>query len=61
MKRNHNSETGEKQLSKERQCAKVASLFNKFSYFRDNIFVQIILINRRSIQQECDFVVDTHT
>ena len=49
MKRNHNSETGEKQLSKERQCAKVASLFNKFNYFRDNIFVQIILINRRSI------------
>lgn len=49
MKGNHNSETGEKQLSKERQYAKVARLFNKFNYFRDNIFVQIILTNRRSI------------
>ena len=61
MKGNHNSETGEKQLSKERQSAKVARLFDKFNYFRDNIVVQIILTNRRSIQQECDFVVDTHT
>ena len=49
MKGNHNSETGEKQLSKERQSAKVARLFDKFNYFRDNIVVQIILTNRRSI------------